>query len=175
MKRIKLQEASSLTSYDKMRLFDQGQRKENVKACGTPKLVTYYKICLNNGFNSAERQIAAELCARGLDAYVVPQAKAIDASQFTPYEAQYVLKHLDSPAEILRAATHRFPNLTESETLTVYLIWAIVLDAKKVIDAIKVLMQSYRTYADRIPQIVDNILSQQGVADIISDICKKLP
>ena len=175
MRTIKLTE--NLSSYDKMRLFDSGQRRENVKACGVNKLINYYRLCLNNGFNSAERQVAAELLNRGMAAasYVKPQAAAIDATQFTPYEPQYILAHKSNPDDILDAAiNHPFPNLTESETLTVYLIWSIVLNLPNVTTSIKNLMQVPRTYYASMPQIIKDVLAKQDVADTIAKILNGL-
>ena len=107
MKTIKLQEASSLTAYDKMRLFDQGQRNENLKACGVPKLITFYHTCLNNGFKNAEKQVAAEVTRRNLSIYLWPDITKIDSTQFTPYEAQLLLKCKNDPERAWRKAKYQ--------------------------------------------------------------------
>ena len=176
MKRIKLQEASSLSAYDKMRLFDIGQRRENIKACNTIKLTNYYRVCLNNGFHNAETQIAVELVSRGVNDIIVPEVTKIDATQFTPYEAQFILKNQDDPLNVMDAALiHPFPNLTASETLTVYLIWAISLDLPDIVASIKTEIRSYNTYYSSMPAILTAVLNNPGVADVISDIIKGLP
>jgi hypothetical protein len=177
MKRIKLQEASSLTSYDKMFLFDQGQRKENLKACGAPKLIDFYKTCLNNGFKNAEAQVKAELLNRGLGLYVWPEIAKIDASQFTPYEAQLLLQHkkdLDVAPVVANIYLNPFPKLTTAETLLVYLVWALVLDLPRFVSQIKVYFNGH-IYFSAIPQMIEDIVNQPSVADIISDIIKGLP
>lgn len=177
MKIIKLHEASSLTSYDKMYLFDRGQRNENLKACGAPKLIDFYKTCLNNGFKNAEQQVCAELIRRNMSIYIWPDIAKINSTQFTPYEAQLLLKcknDLD-PAPLVSAIYQNpFPNLTQSETMLVYLIWSIVLDLPKFTRQIKVYFDG-KIYFSKIPQLIDDILNQPGVADIISDIIKGLP
>lgn len=177
MKLIKLTEASStLSPLDKMRLFNQGQRRENIKACSPVKLLVYYRICLDNNLRRAEDQIATELLNRGLGAYVAPRVHAVDSSQFTPYEAQYILANKDDPDKIIDAAIqHPFPRLTESETLTVYLIWGIVLDVPQLVLKIKALMLSNQTYFNKMPIIIQDILALPGVEDIITDIISKLP
>lgn len=64
--RIKLLEASGISEYGKMQAFNNGTRRENVKACGDDKLIRYQAICKNNGFTSALAQIEAEMQRRGL-------------------------------------------------------------------------------------------------------------
>lgn len=48
----------------KMRNFDAGARKENLKACGLDKLEAYYKICCDGNLSTAEPQIRSELLRR---------------------------------------------------------------------------------------------------------------
>lgn len=178
IKKINLQEASQLTGYDKMSLFDKGQRRENLKACSPTKLITYYHICLNNGFKNAEQQIKAEMLRRGgLDLYIWPEVDKIDSTQFTPYEAQLLLKHktdLDVASVVTDLYIHPFPKLTAAETLLVYLIWAIVLDLPQFVQQIKLYFNK-QIYYSKIPQMLNDIINRPGTADIISDITKKLP
>lgn len=176
-KKINLQEASQLTGYEKMCLFDQGQRRENLKACSSIKLVTYYNICLNNGLKNAEKQIKAEMLRRGgLDLYIWPDIDKIDSTQFTPYEAQLLLKHeadLDIAPIVTDLYLHPFPSLTATETLLVYLVWAIVLDLPKFVQQIKQYFNKQLYYA-KVPQMLNDIINKPGTIDIISDITKKL-
>ena len=178
MKKIKLHEASNLGAYDKMQLFDLGQRRENLKACSAAKLINYYNICLNNGFKYAEQQITAEMLHRGgLDMYIWPDISKIDASQFTPYEAQLLLQHeqdTDPAPAVANMYLNPFPKLTAAETLLVYLIWTLALDLPRLRNQIKVYFDG-RIYFSKIPQLVEDLLNQPGIADIISDIIKGLP
>jgi hypothetical protein len=177
MKRIKLQEASSLTAYDKMRLFDQGQRRENLKACGAPKLIDFYKTCLNNGFKNAEAQVKAELINRGLGLYVWPEITKITSTDFTPYEAQLLLQHkndVDVAPVVTTIYLNPFPNLTQAETLLICLVWALVLDLPKFVTQIKIYFKGH-IYFSKIPAMIDDLINQPNVADIISDIIKGLP
>jgi len=71
MKTEPLTEASNnMSPYDKMKAFDQGQRRENVKACGEVKLCDYYRLCANYNFENARQQIGAELIKRGLGRFL---------------------------------------------------------------------------------------------------------
>lgn len=90
MRKVLLFEASSLSAFEKMQLFDIGQRRENVKACGDAKLQQYYQICKIHGFHNALRQIEAEMIARGL---LQPQRQAAPQTAPTPsYLAQLIGK-----------------------------------------------------------------------------------
>ena len=61
-----LDEASNLTPEEKMREFDAGRRRENVKACGDSKLQIYYDICKQYGYTNALDKIRDEMVNRGL-------------------------------------------------------------------------------------------------------------
>ena len=50
----------------KMAAFDNGTRKENLKACRDDKLLDYYDICKQEGYYIAKRAIETELINRGL-------------------------------------------------------------------------------------------------------------
>ncbi len=68
---INLTEASpALSAYEKVREFNAGRRRENVKACGDQKLINYYNIAVSNGFSVAEAAFEAELINRGLQSYI---------------------------------------------------------------------------------------------------------
>ena len=73
--RIVLNEASNLTPIEKMRQWAQGNRKENIGACGDAKLEAYGDLCvalaegepqLAGSYLSNARQITYELDRRGL-------------------------------------------------------------------------------------------------------------
>ena len=59
-------EASNLSPYDKMKAFENGTRKENVKACGDAKLREYHRICYGYNYANALAAIEAEFKRRGL-------------------------------------------------------------------------------------------------------------
>jgi len=62
-----LTEASNLSPLEKMKLFNAGARRENVKACGDGKLRDYWDICDIHQLNNAKSQIEAEMRRRGLN------------------------------------------------------------------------------------------------------------
>lgn len=61
---IRLNEAT-LSAEEKMELWHNGQRRENIKACSDKKLIDYYKICVDKGYIKEGATIADELKARG--------------------------------------------------------------------------------------------------------------
>lgn len=177
-KKATILEASgaTLSPYQKMDLFNRGQRRENLKACSDKKLIDYYNICLVGGLKRATRQITAELLNRDLGQYVCPDPVSIDSTQFTPYEAQFVKKFASTPEKILETASqYPIPGLTVSDTLTLYLIWAITLGEHQVVEAIKKQMASYGTYYSEMPKILNEIIARPGIKDTVANIIKKLP
>lgn len=170
-KTFNLLEATALSALDKMRLFDRGERRENLKACGTEKLLDYYLICLNNSLSTAEKFISIELQRRDLGNYVMPRVSEMSAEQFTPYELEYVLENRDSPRDIIHSAVHHpFAGLTESETLVIYLIWAIALNLTGVSQAIRSVIYRYGTYHNKMQKILKEISSKPDVMTTIADI-----
>ena len=67
-----LDEASNLTPEEKMKEFDAGRRRENVKACSNQKLQMYHDICKQSGYTNALDKIEAEMINRGL---ITPKTK----------------------------------------------------------------------------------------------------
>ena len=108
--------------------------------------------------------------------YVCPDPVSIDPIQYTPYEAQFVKKFASTPEKILEAALqYPMPGLTVSDTLTLYLIWAITLGELQVVEAIKKQMASYGTYYSEMPKILNEIITRPGTKDTVANIIKKLP
>lgn len=56
----------ALTPEEKMDLWHDGKRRENIKACGDRKLVKYRHICLQNGYDKEVEIIEKELEKRGI-------------------------------------------------------------------------------------------------------------
>lgn len=143
-----LDEASNLSAYEKMDLFNRGQRRENVKACGDQKLFDYRRICQNNNFNVALDQIEAEMVARGLISTSqtrlaqtsaaqqsnAPKLISIIAEDFYIPDALFVKEHPESKAIIERY-------MAETGTIKkaiVALIFALCLKhPQEVIDELK--------------------------------------
>lgn len=84
---------TTLTAQEKMKLFDLGKRKENIKACSDQKLLLYQTICQDLGYSYALDKIDDELIYRGLikvktviNSQPKPQQKSLVA---TVYEAAW--------------------------------------------------------------------------------------
>lgn len=144
MKTIKvrpLNEASGLSPVEKMRLFDIGQRRENVKACSDQKLKDYYKICSANGFRIAGAQILQELIARGLLTTFKPRLDEIELeeSDFTKTFAEAIYKNVDQVILNLVDTIYNkdLQSLNDKQKtqlmvdFILYLIWAVVLKVEK--------------------------------------------
>ena len=176
MKITKLQEAnSSLTPYEKMDLFNQGKRRENIKACKTSKLVVFYKICLDNNFTLAQMQIETELMSRQHTAYLLPRASMISSSHFQVNDAKFVLANANTPNEVIyEAAAKPKPGLTISETETVYLMLALVLGVDSVVNTIKTTMRAYNTFYDHMPKVLNELLAQPDIDTCLSAIAKQV-
>ena len=56
---------ATLSAEEKMELWHNGQRRENIKACSDKKLIDYYKICIDKAYVKEGSAIAGELKARG--------------------------------------------------------------------------------------------------------------
>ena len=52
--------------YNKIEMWHNGQRRENIKACGDSKLLTYYNICKEKGYTEQQEQIKQELDKRNI-------------------------------------------------------------------------------------------------------------
>lgn len=59
-------EASGLSPEEKMDLFNQGKRRENLAACGDAKLKLFYEVCIDNNFTVALAQVEKEMQKRGI-------------------------------------------------------------------------------------------------------------
>ena len=137
-----LSESSNLSSIEKMRLFDIGQRKENIKACSDQKLKDYYKICQTNSFRIAGAKILQELIDRGILDKPRLDEIVLEKSNFTRSYAKEVYKNIDQLIIDLTDTVHYwdFTNLNKLNfkqkqqmmiDFIIYLIFAIVLTADK--------------------------------------------
>jgi hypothetical protein len=166
MKKIKvtkLSEAYELSAVEKMELFNKGERRENVKACALAKLLTYYDICLSKGFTVAAERIEEELLRRDLPEYILPEPNSLTPEMFTSTLAKFIKECGDgySRKAIEAAKTSPIIGTTSTETLTVYLLLAMALDAHMVVFDIKRELNSccvllYRFMPDVLRKILEN-------------------
>lgn len=103
MKNINITEASGLSSYDKMKAFDEyiktgSGRRENIKACGDQKLLDFYDICVLNNFDYARRAIEPELVNRGYN-NVVQKAHAMIAMKTNSTNTTNTQQTAKAPSE----------------------------------------------------------------------------
>lgn len=61
-----LMEADELTQEEKMKLWHQGKRGQNVGALSDEKLLTNLQICLDNGYDEEADELKDEAESRGL-------------------------------------------------------------------------------------------------------------
>lgn len=96
----------ALSAADKMDLWHNGQRRENIKACGDAKLYTYRNICEVKGYTKEVSIIDAELRRRG---NTVPTDKVVDEEptgkdifKFDPDKQAILVKECNDGIKFLR-------------------------------------------------------------------------
>lgn len=185
-----LSESSNLSPVEKMRLFDIGQRRENIKACSTQKLKDYYKICQANGFRIAGAKILQEIIDRGL--LDTPRLDSInlEESDFTEHFAKEVYEDVDSLiADLNNVSANNDPmidlyNLNDRQKTqlmvdyVLYLIWAIVLKVEKSkIDKLLQLcinLPIAKVDEQQIKECIKQVLSKKNVIETINKIANQL-
>lgn len=58
--------SNKLTPEQKMEMWHNGERKQNVAACSDTKLERYYRICVERHYVSEAAQLAREMQRRGI-------------------------------------------------------------------------------------------------------------
>ena len=181
VKDIPLTEASSLTPYEKMDLFNKGQRRENVKACGDQKLFDYRRICQQYGFTSALRQIEAEMISRGL---INPQPAQQPKPQ--PQKEQIVLTPTDfHTADALFIRDNQDTNTIIKNAMAttgsikhaiISLIWSLCLKLpKEIIDALRDFLNfNCGISKEELQQIIKNCLANKDIVDRLNTIVKDI-
>lgn len=195
MKKIRvksLTEASNLSPIEKMRLFNIGQRRENIKACGDQKLKDYYDICVQNGFKNAENQIISELIARGLVSAKPIRLDNItlDESDFTEHYAKDIYNNIDQViVDLTNTMLNKDPDIdlyslnTKQKTqlmvdCIVYLIWAVVFKIEKskidMLTQICVNMNIAEVDLQQIKDCIKKVSANKNIIDKINEIANEL-
>ena len=171
MKKLILLEAPALTDLEKMQLFDQGKRKENVKACGVDKLINYYKICLANNLHRARVQIEGEFDRRDLKELIAPMhlRTAPSASNFTEETARAVVDSKGDCTNILNLAYKSFSH--GGVMITAYVL-ALIADEPKLEQELRKAIQHIGTYDNYIKNYLDNCFSNNAIVDRLSVLAK---
>ena len=187
-----LSESTNLSAVEKMRLFDIGQRRENIKACSDQKLKDYLKICKNNNFKNAGMQIIKELANRGLieTGEIRLDKITLEESDFTEHFAKEVYEDIDQViADLNNISANNDPfidlyNLNNSQKTQlmvdyiIYLIWAVVLNVEKSkIDKILQLcinLPIAKVDEPQIKECIKQVLSKKSIIETINEIANEL-
>lgn len=187
-----LTEASNLSPTEKMRLFNAGQRRENIKACSDQKLKDYYNICVQNGFKNAENQIMSELIARGLVSArpIRLDDITLDESDFTEHYAKEIYTNTDQViVDLTNIMLNKDPDIdifslnTKQRTqlmvdCIVYLIWAVVLQLEKskidMLIQLCVNMNIAEVDLQQIKNCIKKVLADKNIIDKINKIANEL-
>lgn len=177
-----LEEASNLTPFEKMRDFDAGKRRENIKACSDQKLQMYYNICKANGFSNALAKITAELNNRGFNISTDAKLKVSlrDVLMFEndvqPADALFVKTYQNEPS-IIEAQANFAPTASMNrimdniKCLILYTIYAMLLQNQALADRIKdFIIKHYTISVDELKQFIKNrIIGDPKIMERISD------
>lgn len=187
-----INESSNLTPKEKMRLFELGQRNLNIKACGDEKLLSYFKICVQNKFEISKLKILQELFARKILAHKEIYLENISFSEydFDKSFAEEILCYADNTIWEL----FRVNNLVDADcnpidmsdflmtelikNIIECLIWAIVLQIEKdKVDKLMELCVSIPTVPISKAQLkscIKKIVADQKIMSKINNIIDEL-
>lgn len=187
-----LSESSNLSAVEKMRLFDIGQRRENVKACSDQKLKDYLEICKDNNFKNAGLKIIEELVNRGLMGAneIRLDTITLEESDFTDHFAKEVYEDVDSLIiDLTNIIANKDPmidiyNLNDRQKkqlmvdYVLYLIWAVVLnvDKNKINKLLQLCINLPIAKVDE-PQIkncIKQVLSKKNIIETLNKIANQL-
>ncbi len=187
-----LSESSNLSAVEKMRLFDIGQRRENVKACSDQKLRDYLEICRDNNFKNAGLKIIEELVNRGLmgTKEIRLDNITLEESDFTDHFAKEVYEDVDSLiVDLTNIIANKDPmidlyNLNDKQKTqlmvdyVLYLIWAVVLkvDKSKINKLLQLCINLPIAKVDE-PQIkncIKQVLSKKTIIETLNKIANQL-
>ncbi len=76
-------ESNNLTAVDKMKLFNVGMRRENLKACSEAKLWDFRNVCISEKLPTALFAVENELVRRGLLSQTTATTPANNSASFT--------------------------------------------------------------------------------------------
>ena len=171
MKKLILLEAPALTDLEKMQLFDQGRRRENVKACGVDKLINYYKICLANNLYRARTQLEDEFYRRDLKELIAPMhlLTAPSADNFTEEIARAVVDSKGDCTTILNLA---YKSVFHGRVMIAAYVLALVADEPKLEQELRKAIQHIGTYDNYIKDYLDNCFSNNAIVTKLSALAK---
>lgn len=169
-----LQEASNLTPLEKMQQFDNGTRRENIKACSDQKLFDYYNITVNERLHNAKEQILEEIRRRNLILKLINDRISLKKINF--FDAKYVRNRAqsnDAYGDFLRDL--RFFGDPPTQ-LFVYLMFALSLNEKNVANILADLFTvKYWIHKDKLKTYIQQFMQQrprclQAIVDSINTL-----
>lgn len=108
-----LNEASNLSPEQKMDDWHRGVRKENIRACGAPKLDLYHNICIKKGYWHEARELEYEAQRRGISLSGPTAAQAQQSQQMFKQQSQPIPQQPQAQAATQSAARVKYgwPNV----------------------------------------------------------------
>lgn len=171
--RIRLSESSSMTPLEKMRAFNDGTRKENLRACKIDKLIMYYKIALEHDLTRAAMYIEVEFETRDLPEYIVPRAclKAPRTRCFSEEVARAVIDAKGDLEVILNCARRAYSYGT---VIVAAYILSIVLNETALEKALRTFIVTIGTYDHKMKAFIEDCLENSEIVDHFEKIAKKM-
>lgn len=172
MKR-RLSESSSMTPLEKMRAFNDGTRRENLRACKIDKLIMYYKIALANDLNRAAMYIEVEFETRDLPEYIVPRAclKAPRVRCFSEEVARAVIDAKGDIGVILDCARRAY---SFSTVIVAAYVLSIVLNETALEGALRSFIKAVGTYDHKIKDFINACSADSAIVDHFENLVKKM-
>lgn len=173
MKRLIVEASNTLSAYDKMKLVDKSQRKQNWSACSDLKLHAYYKICLEHNLTKAQAEAEQEIRKRRLWMWLAPRTYNIKGT-FSAEKAQQVWDLRKTPRKFIEVANDTWQKTGAffygSEVLLRAYMLALAMrnsELQPFIDEIKKEIQYYNTYAFLMPLYLNLLLQDPAVVEQI--------
>lgn len=173
MKKLIVEASNTLSAYDKMKLVDKSQRKQNWSACSDLKLHAYYKICLEHNLTKAQSEAETEIRKRRYWMWLAPRTYNIKGT-FSAEKAQQVWDLRKDPRKFIEIANDTWQKTGAffygSEVFLRGYMLALAMndpEMQPLIDEIKGEIQYYDTYAFLVPLYLKFLLQDPAVVDQI--------
>lgn len=159
-----LTEASALTPLEKMQAFNDGTRRENVRACSDQKILDYYRITVGHKLVNARNQLFAEIKRRGL----LKELLTFQVYDFGPERAKHIKKLLETDLRALFEECLSANNPLRELCIT--LIFVICLDDNEVAaELVKIIAKNYLDSKEAVKEVINNCLSNSWIVKRITN------
>jgi len=170
---LSLDEASSLSDYDKVRMCDTGARVTNVGAASTEKLQRYYKIAVDNNFKNAARIYEDELVGRGAMVSRLPvnlPSQLLMASDFTTADVKLVADNTNNAQAIFDTISANNSN-DRCKKLIVFILIALWAKEKVLAAELKdILLNKFRVSLVELKNILKTYLDDVGITARLNSV-----